>query len=172
MGPASSNGSVRRLLNIQAQRMHQHVDADEQWADRQQDRSCGWRGAAWRDSQRPYSHREAEGTQKQPGEQEKRDRGKGHQDVLQEYPPPESHEQKARDLRYYLAQPHPGNLVAVDAGNGHILSSDASDAQPDEQVVLERVATSHSVEVDHAQGFSGYRRIAVLRVEQIPVAAG
>jgi len=90
--------------------------------------------------------------------------------AIGENAPPEAAEEQVHELGDDLAQPDARHLLAVDGGNGNVDGGDLLDVEVDEQVVLERVALGHVVERDVPQDVGAHGGVAVLRVEEVPVA--
>ena len=93
--------------------------------------------------------------------------------VLLLQPPEEALEQQPGDGRDDAPQPNPALLLdAVDRPRRDVAHAAAPDVQVHEDVVLEPVARVQPVEVEQLQRLEVDRRVAGLRIGDVPVAGG
>ena len=96
--------------------------------------------------------------------------GEGLEDVLPPHPVPEPAPQHPSSRGATRPSLDAGDLVAVDGRDRHVAGRDAQHVELDQQVVLELVALGDAVELQPLERAAVDRGVAVLRVEEVPVA--
>src|SRR6059058_6139529 len=71
-----------------------------------------------------------------------------------------------------VAEAHGGPLRAVAGGHGHVAHARVEDIEVDEHVILEEVPAGEATQVEEPESARGDGDIAVLRIEDVPVAGG
>ncbi len=110
--------------------------------------------------------------ERQAGDDEQGDRREVAQDVLLVKAVPVAAEEVAREGEEDARDAHGGDLVAVARRDVDVVRPDPEDVQVDEHVVLEEVAPRQVVEIDLFEEDGGDGEVAVLRIEDVPVARG